>query len=90
MSDRVCEDLKGAIAQWIASSGRPTAIVDDPGLKTVLRVALQNQQYTLPSRRTIDNIIAQCTDVWREAARVSKHCGQLYKSGTHYRLLDVQ
>ena len=62
VSDRVCEDLKGAIAQWIASSGRPTAIVEDPGLQTVLCVALQNQQYTLPSRRTIDNIIARMYD----------------------------
>ena len=25
VSDRVCENLKGAIAQWIASSARPTA-----------------------------------------------------------------
>jgi len=62
VSDRVCEDLKGAIAQWIASSGRPVAIVEDPGLKTVLRVALQNQNYTLPSRRTIDNITARMYD----------------------------
>ena len=58
VSDRVCEDLKGAIAQWIASSGRPTAVVEDPGLQTVLRVALQNQQYNVPSRRTVDNIIS--------------------------------
>ena len=55
-------NLKGAIAQWIASSGRPTAIVEDPGLQTVMRVALQNTHYTLPSRRTIDSIIARMYD----------------------------
>ena len=54
VSDKVSADLKVAIAQWIASSGRSTAIVEDDGLQTVLRIALQNQTYTLPSRRTID------------------------------------
>ncbi|XP_040181188.1 E3 SUMO-protein ligase ZBED1-like [Rana temporaria] len=59
VSAKVSADLKIAIAQWIASSGRPTAIVDDDGLQTVLRIALQNQTYNLPSRRTIDAVIGQ-------------------------------
>lgn len=63
ISDKVSTDLKVAIAQWIASSGRPTAIIEDEGLQTVLRIALQNQAYTLPSRRTIDNVICQMYDV---------------------------
>ena len=62
VSDKVTADLKVAIAQWIASSGRPTAIVEDDGLQTVLRIALQNQTYTLPSRRTIDTLIGQMYD----------------------------
>ncbi|BFZ13786.1 hypothetical protein BsWGS_16825 [Bradybaena similaris] len=63
ISDKVSTDLKIAIAQWIASSGRPTVIVEDEGLQNVLRIALQNQTYTLPSRRTIDNVICQMYDV---------------------------
>lgn len=59
VSDKISADLKVAIAQWIASSGRPTAIVEDDGLQTVLRIALQNQSYNLPSRRTIDTVIGQ-------------------------------
>ncbi|XP_077309863.1 E3 SUMO-protein ligase ZBED1-like [Lithobates pipiens] len=59
ISDKVSADLKIAIAQWIASSGRPTAIVEDDGLQTVLRIALQNQTYKLPTRRTIDAVIGQ-------------------------------
>ena len=63
VSDKILTDLKVAIAQWIASSGRPTAIVEDDGLQTVIRIALQNMSYHLPSRRTIDNIISffRCT-----------------------------
>lgn len=48
-----------AIAQWIARSGRPIAIVEDAGLEAVLRIAFQNQTYTLPSRRTIDTVIGE-------------------------------
>ena len=59
VSDKVSADLKVAIAQWIASSGRPTAIVEYDGLQTVLRIAFQNQIYTLPSRRTMDTLIGQ-------------------------------
>ena len=78
VSDRVCEDLKGAIAQWIASSGRPTAIVDDPGLQTVLCVALQNQNYTLPSRRTVDNIISvMYNDKLQQHRKTVENCTSL-------------
>ena len=78
VSDCVCENLKGAIAQWTASSGRPTAIVEDPGLKTVLHVALQNQNYTLPSRRTTDNIIARMYDEkLQEQRKTVENCTSL-------------
>ena len=56
---KVSTDLKIAIAQWITSSERPMAIVEDAGLETVLRIALQNQTYTLPSRRSIDAAIGR-------------------------------
>ena len=62
VSDKVSADLKVAIVQWIASSGRPKAIVEDDGLETVLRIALQSQTYNLPSRRTIDTVIGQMYD----------------------------
>jgi len=59
VSHKMSTDLKLAIAHWIASSGRPTAIVQDIGLQSLLRLALQNQTYNLPSRRTIDTLIGQ-------------------------------
>ena len=48
VSDKVSADLKVAIAQWIASSGRLTAIVEDDGLQTVLRIALQTRLTLYP------------------------------------------
>ncbi|XP_065650273.1 E3 SUMO-protein ligase ZBED1-like [Hydra vulgaris] len=78
VSEKVSADLKVAIAHWIASSGRPTAIVEDAGLEAVLRIVLQNQTYTLPSRRTIDTvigeIIAPTTDFWTSTNNES-YCG---------------
>ncbi|XP_065658159.1 E3 SUMO-protein ligase ZBED1-like [Hydra vulgaris] len=59
VSEKVSADLKVAIAHWIASSGRPTAIVEDAGLEAVLRITLQTQTYTLPSCRTIDTVIGE-------------------------------
>ncbi|XP_065675534.1 E3 SUMO-protein ligase ZBED1-like [Hydra vulgaris] len=59
VSEKVSADLKVVIAHWIASSGRPTVIVEDAGLEAVLRIALQNQTYTLSSRRTIDTVIGE-------------------------------
>lgn len=54
--NKLYEDLKGAVAQWIANSS---------GISWILRVlcaALQNQNYALPRRRTIENIIAHMYD----------------------------
>ena len=51
--------VTNAIAKWIAMNGRPTNIVSDDGLQTVIRVASGNQAYTLPSRPTIDRRIAE-------------------------------
>ena len=62
VSDKVSVDLKIVIAQWIARSGRPTTIVEDAGLGTVLHIAFQNQTYTLPSRRSIDATIERMYD----------------------------
>jgi hypothetical protein len=42
VSDKISAVLKVAIAQWIARSGRPTAIVEDAVLEAVLRIALEN------------------------------------------------
>ena len=55
VNDKLSADLKVALAHWIASSGRPTLIVEDDGLRT----ALQNQAYILSSRRTIDTVIGE-------------------------------
>ena len=42
----VSEDLKVAVAQWIASAVHVTVIVEEDGL-LIIHVALQNQTYNL-------------------------------------------
>lgn len=51
-------DIKVALVNWIAGSGRPISIVDDDGLQRVLRTALKNAEYKLPSRGTIQKLIS--------------------------------
>ena len=48
--NKLSADLKTTLAHWIASSG--SSVVEDDEL-------LQNQAYNLPSRRTIDAVIAE-------------------------------
>ena len=55
VSGKLSADLKVSLAHRIASSGRPTLILKDDGLRT----ALQNQAYNLPSRHTIGTMIAE-------------------------------
>jgi len=52
------QNITESLAKWIAKSGRPISVVEDEGLQTILRIALQNECYTLPSRRTIDVLLA--------------------------------
>jgi hypothetical protein len=63
VSKSLANDLKIALTKWIATSGRPVSIVDDEGLQEVLRIALQNDTYTLPSRRTIDSSLTSMYSV---------------------------
>jgi len=53
------DSITNAIAKWIAMNGRPTNIVTDDGLQTVLRVASGNHAYKLPSRTTIDQRVTE-------------------------------
>ena len=45
--------LTNEVADWIAEDCRPISIVEDTGLRKILRTALNNDRYSLPSRKTI-------------------------------------
>lgn len=57
VSTKLQTDITNSIAHWIVSGGRPVSIIKDSGLQQVLRVGLQNDEYKLPTRQTIDSII---------------------------------
>ena len=47
------EKLTNAIAKWIATDCRPISVVEDVGLRNILRIATNDGRYEIPSRRTI-------------------------------------
>lgn len=57
VSANVQHDIKSALANWIASSGRTMLIVEDDDLHQVLRIGPQNDGYKLPSRRSFDSLL---------------------------------
>ena len=62
VSVQLQSDINTSLANWIATAGRPISIVEDKGLEQTLRIALQNDSYTLPSRRTIDGVLGKRYD----------------------------
>ena len=62
-------DIKISLANWIASSGRPISIVKDDGLHQVLRTALQNAEYKMPFRRTIDKMLIEMFNAKMESIK---------------------
>lgn len=53
------ERLTNTIAKWIATNCRPISIVEDVGLKNVLRIATNDSTYEPPSRRTISRRVQE-------------------------------
>lgn len=47
------DKLTHAIAKWVATNCRPISIVEDVGLKNVIRIATNDCTYEPPARRTI-------------------------------------
>uniref|UniRef100_A0A8C1L2T9 Uncharacterized protein n=1 Tax=Cyprinus carpio TaxID=7962 RepID=A0A8C1L2T9_CYPCA len=60
--------LTTAIARWVATDCRPVNIVEDSGLRDVIRLASSEPAYTLPSRGTI---VARIEELY-EAEKQSK------------------
>lgn len=50
--------LTNNIVEWVTRDCRPLSIVEDEGLRKLMRNALDNQMYQLPSRKTIVSRIA--------------------------------
>ena len=59
MSKDKYEKITKFLACWIARDGRPINIVSDEGLQDVIRVASDDNSYTLPAHRTINSRIAE-------------------------------
>lgn len=59
MSKDKYEKITKFLAHWIARDGRPINIVSDEGLQDVIRVASDDNSYTLPAHRTINSRIAE-------------------------------
>lgn len=49
----VSEKLTNALANWIAKNCRPVSIVEDDGLREIIRIATGDTSYNLPSRGTV-------------------------------------
>lgn len=62
VSSQLQQDINSSLATWIATSGRPISIVEDEGLQQTLRLALQNDSFKLPSRRTVDGLLSKMFD----------------------------
>ena len=69
VSATVQRDITISLTKWIASSGRPISIAEDDGLQQLLRTALQNDEYKIPCRRTIDKILTDMCNAKMESIK---------------------
>uniref|UniRef100_A0A3B3QSC0 HAT C-terminal dimerisation domain-containing protein n=1 Tax=Paramormyrops kingsleyae TaxID=1676925 RepID=A0A3B3QSC0_9TELE len=59
------DKLTNAIAKWIATNCRPISIVEDVGLRNVLRIGRNDGTYEPPSRRTVARRIHELYEMER-------------------------
>ncbi|XP_031723827.1 zinc finger BED domain-containing protein 1-like [Anarrhichthys ocellatus] len=59
------DELTNAITKWIATNCRPISIVEDVGLRNMLRIATSDDKYKPPSRRTVTRRIHELYEVER-------------------------
>ena len=62
VSSQLQQDINTSLATWIATSGQPISIVEDEGLQQTFRIALQNDSFRMPSRRTVDGLLSKMYD----------------------------
>ncbi|XP_062854826.1 E3 SUMO-protein ligase ZBED1-like [Trichomycterus rosablanca] len=65
MDQPTSNKLTVAIAKWIATACRPINIVQDEGLRNIIRLASKDPSYELPSRSTIVNRIHELYETER-------------------------
>ena len=65
----VQRDITISLTKWIASSGRPISMVEDDGLQQLLRTALQNDEYKIPCRLTIDKMLTHMYNTKMESIK---------------------
>ncbi len=61
------EKLTNAIGKWIATDCRTISVVEDVGVRNVLRIATNDGSYEIPSRRTISRRIHELYEKERTA-----------------------
>ncbi|CAJ1081194.1 E3 SUMO-protein ligase ZBED1-like [Xyrichtys novacula] len=66
--------LETAIAKWVATTCRPISIVQDVGLREIIRITSNDWTYELPCRTTITTKIHNLFD--NEKAKVSEASGK--------------
>ena len=69
VSATVQRDITITLTKWIASSGRPISIVEDDGLQQLFRTALQNDEYKMHCRRTIDKMLTDMYNTKMESIK---------------------
>ena len=69
MSATVQRDITILLTKWIVSSGRPISIVEDDALQQLLRTVLQNDEYKIPWRRTIDKMLTDMYNAKMESIK---------------------
>ena len=67
VDESTLKKLTKAIAKWVAIDCRPVHIVEDSGLRDVIRLACSDPAYTLPSRGTIVTRIQELYETEKEA-----------------------
>lgn len=77
--------LEEAIAKWVATSCRPVFIVEDRGLKEIIRIASNDYTYEPPSRQTITRRIHELYEKERGTrANQLEHATTVALTGDHW------
>lgn len=68
------ERLTNATAKWIDTDCRPISVVEDIGLRNIVRIATNASRYETPSRRTVTQRIHNLYDKERTAKETNLEC----------------
>ena len=80
--------------KWIATDCRPISVVEDVGLRNILRITRNDGRYEIPSRRTITRRIHQLYEKERTAKATTSQrvtlTGDYWTSLGNHNYLELQ